>query len=585
MKNKRLLSKLLEVTAMVICLSMLMALGGCSDTKSKKKDKKDSKYEDEEDEDEDEKSDDKKDNDKGSKGDKDPDADDADDADDDTDKDDKDDKDSDANSDSDKDGQKDGNKKPAISNPNGQFSATAPSDYDILSVEDIHDTWVNENGTYLHYNEVADTLVDYLGISYEVKVIYENGVILRVSPNSSVYYDTIYYTPAMNEFFFPMYVKGDELFVGENHLYRASSEQGQKYIKELEDSITNTEFRGSVFDMTDEVMSITFKDDGICTYYELDDPDYEDTYGWNFEDGILELAYEGVESDYGVFYKIAEDAYVLSSDYGDIIYLYDGDRDDANVLEGDYILYSYEDDMLYYSTLEGYDGSTYFLDGESAGDLDYKIRYDYYDVVAEFEHEDCELSGSHSALICYQEEDVVTFFRADTILGQLMLYREDVLNGMIENVFVRDEYTIIDYDTKVMVEARIKDYDKNTWDCEAPFIEIEPDYYGSGFVLGPITYVDNCYYPAEITYTIPKDMVASIDDLAVTASYSYFLDGYEYDGEYSVSETDEGYVISFETSEYMIYMSYGIMDTTKVEEYEDLLNTIGEEDEEEYPSR
>ena len=53
MKKKKLLTTLLEVTAMLICMSMLMALSGCSsNSKGKKKDKKDSKYEDKEDEDE-----------------------------------------------------------------------------------------------------------------------------------------------------------------------------------------------------------------------------------------------------------------------------------------------------------------------------------------------------------------------------------------------------------------------------------------------------------------------------------------------------------------------------------------------------
>ncbi len=544
MKKKKLLTTLLEVTAMLICMSMLMALGGCSsNSKGKKKDKKDSKYEDEDDEDEDEDDDESGDEDDDDKKDKD-------------------------------DGKKPSAKPtPKPSNkPNGQLSEAAPDKYDALTEADLHDTWVNENGTYMYFSTEENRLVDYMGTAYEIQEVFDNGAMLSVADTYYINDDTFYYSPLTTSFFFPMYLVDDVLYVGETQLYRATSDEGKAFVDAIEEEITDVEFKATTFDYYYEDTYITLKSDGYCSFTE-DDEYEEDYYKWEYKDGVIYLTEPGWdETEIGFIYKTADDGYMLTSEYGDIIFLSKSNRRDANGLEGEYVFYVDGEDITGIATIEGYDGKLTTFDSKAVDDWDFGIEYSHWSINARIGKHVYEVYGYYSQFEIDLEDESLFLFPRNTIFGQLMLYREDVLNGKIDNIFIKDNYDFTSDNVRVQVE--VNDYDSTTWDVESPSVDIIAKYLNDPYlasgstvtILGPVVGIENCYQPVTVTYTVPKDLFESPDDLAVTGSYSYHALGIELIDDWSLEEDGKNYIVTFEADSLYDYMWYGITDCSTIDD-------------------
>lgn len=499
--------------ALLVCASMALAIGGCAKTRATKDDKKEPKQED-----------------AGTAG-----------STTDADSEDEENEDSDAGKDM----------KPAV-----KVSPDAPATYDPLTLEDLHDTWVTENGTYMYYDRAYDCIVDYLGTQYWIEDVQENGTVLSVVYNYYYNDDMIENSPVPGIFFMPMYLVGDELIVGQNHLYRATSEKGQECLDELRDSFVDMELRYTDLDFNDGgFTTFIFRSDNTCMAYD----DMDEGTTWEFRNGEIVVKPEGlVEEEFGYIYKIGEDEFLIYTPFPGTMLLYGGDRSDATIFEGDYILYNNANETCYLAEVNGFDGTVETFNHEPVNDLDFTFIDGQYGFTIDVNGEECEPDGTYSALKFITPNDLIYIFRADTIFGQLMLYREDVLNGFIENVFTTDTCRLTVGDITVSVEAEI--FDKEEWGTRLPGIKLDEKSTSAQRIIGPVVYIEGDYFGGKITYTIPKSYFNSMDGIAVTVDYFDFDLGAVFIDDFEVTEEGDNYIITFYSDQ--DHEWYGLMDST-----------------------
>lgn len=461
---------------------------------------------------------------------------------------------------------------------NGLVSAPAPSYYEPLTEQNLYDTWVDENGVYMHFT--ADGLLtDYLGNQYEVEIVDDYLVRLSVMPKymelwSSPMIDNyaFEFSPVLKMFNFPMYLDGDELIVGENHLYRASSATGSEYVQDLYDSIVDTDFAIQEF-YSPYAAAVTkaahFGSDMNCTLTKVDPIKGK----WNYDDGLIRISESVLDEKYVSFYRIDDEMFLMTSDRGDMVcFTTDASDEDYEVnmecllckeeFEGDFVYELHIVDSIGelcdINTHEEVTESTYVLEFDS-----------FYPVIT---INGCEMSAECSSAGLFLNQVAFDWrngfiFPRNSIFGQLLLYREDVLAGRTKNVFTYSTYTMTSDD--ITVEVTLNWFDDNSWIFNMKSPELVAEYKPGAYpdvpskfneVYGPVVGVVGCFWPVEIKWTIPKSTFASADLFTVTGASDYdkfdALGRYEFN-DYELTETADAFIITIQC-DFLPYYWFGI---------------------------
>lgn len=462
--------------ALMLCISMGLSIAGCTASKKDRKNKNDKKYEDDEDDD------------------------------------------------SEEDDEEDKPSKPAYSYV---AVAEAPDSYDELTERELAGVWVDECGIYFEYDSHDNILYDSYGVMYEVGEVRSDGILIEEFYDSEeLYQEIVTVMPIPKSFFLPMYLCDGCLHVGNNELYRADSDKGIELCKKFADRLTEISL------VSEGDYSVVFHKDGTFTSSEDDELGY-----WEYEEGILELTYDDEPVDTYIR-ELSEGNYVMMSYDEDGCYLMaDSDAAVTKSLCDDYIYWYLDDNSVEYLTITETEFQYSAMTKNPYVDIEtYEFEeYEFEEAFFYFMKDDYSTTifGTPGFLIVYNDTtflyDDDSFdlaFRSDTILAQIMLYREDIVNGRKENNIIEDFSMDFEMDNiSVSVEFDLeKDWYLDYFNVN--FIDDDsykyPYSYSDDYFdyVGPAVYVD-VKQPLEmytVTYTVPLHDGDNPDNYAVMFS-------------------------------------------------------------------
>lgn len=464
-------------------------------------------------------------------------------------------------------------KKPSSSSSSdrrdGFVSPTAPDSYEALTEQNLYDTWVDENGVYMHFAPDG-ILTDYLGNQYQTEIIGDCMVRLSVMPKymkllgSIMIDDNVFeFSPVPTVFNFPMYLDGDELTIGENHLYRATGATGSEYVQDLYDRIVDTDFAIQEF-YSPYAAAVTkaahFGSDMNCSLTKADPLDGK----WSYDDGLIRISESILDEKYVSFYRIDDEIFLMTSDRGDMVCFTadtsDEDEDYDMNLECILCKESFDGDFVYEVNITDSVGEMYDIRSyEEITDLTYIFDLSSFNPSISIDGAEMELKCSSAGIFLNAPNWENGFmFPRNSIFGQLMLYREDVLKSKLENIFIPDTYTVTSDDITLEVTPHIYTNLAEYWPFRIGSPEIvakyEPNAYPDApskfnVVYGPVASTSQCVDGTQFKWTIPKTKFASADLFTVTFSGSY--DVYDALGrnewtDYELTETSDEFIITLQ---------------------------------------
>lgn len=307
-----------------------------------------------------------------------------------------------------------------------KISIDEPESFDPLTPKNINGNWVDDNGIFMKIDGKENKLIDAYGNRYTINEVLDDGLVLRY--NSSYFlndnWKCNYILPLPLEFFMPMYLDGDTLTIGEMVLSRADSNEGKAKLDAIYDELVNGDFK-------DYGGDVYFKDNGkgFFASTKLDD--------WEYRDGILtvdiiyDMTYDFMlrKTSDGCFYLINDGMFVFD--------FYDKKYDDESWFYGDYISWDCESKLANFCVILPQQISYTSMDQTSSKTSDFSLTPNggfctlpLHDAELYLYQESCIPCMSTS----YDVADAMALFvRRDSIFGQLFLYREDIINGFIEN--------------------------------------------------------------------------------------------------------------------------------------------------------
>lgn len=482
----------------------------------------------------------------------------------------------------------------------GFVSPAAPDSYEALTEQNLYDTWVDENGVYMHFTPDG-MLTDYLGNQYEVEIVDDYLVRLSVMPKymelfSSIMIDNhaFEFSPVPTVFNFPMYLDGDELIVGENHLYRASSATGGEYVQDLYDSIVDTDFAIQEF-YTPYAAAVTkaahFGSDMNCTLTKVDPVKGK----WNYDDGLIRISESVLDEKYVSFYRIDDEMFLMTSDKGDMVCFTTDASDEEYSIDYECLLCKeeFEGNFVYELHIADSVGELRDINThEEVTESTYVLEFDsFYPVIT---INGCEMSADCSSAGLFLNQVAFDWrngfiFPRNSIFGQLLLYREDVLKSKLENIFIPDTYTVTSDDITLEVTPHIYTNLAEYWPFHIGSPEIVAKYEPNAYpdapskfneVYGPVASTSQSIEGTQFKWIIPKTKFASADLFTVTFSGNY--DVYDALGrkewtDYELTETSDAFIITLQCDYWENWFGIcspdGLTDPFHRTTWEDILNT------------
>lgn len=494
----------------------------------------------------------------------------------------------DEDEDDDEDGDDDDNK-----SKNGNLIKDPPKKYDELSLDKLEGVWVDERGSYCQFED--NYIYDAWGEKFLILSESDNGFEIEAQYEDYSELNSLSGNLALpSKFFLPMYLADDVLYIGNNELYRADSKVGKEYIEAIENDMSDKSFFASS-DYDD--LAYTFSSDHTI------DLGFSEPCTWEISDGLLTLTIG--DEPFSYFLRKSNDSgtYILGlPEYG-ITHFIPVDDSDFNCLEGEYYCLAKENLDDVYKTYElnidlgvkedfifsfeplSKDATSYEVSASniSGNDIDYieggifDISYDGDEGVI-LKPESCDFGFVILNTLSYEYEAggiLVQFYSQDSIMGQLILYREDIVSGRIENIITSD-FSMTYNDIQIDVNTDVSS--DNLWhpDLYSAVLTYEDDYWYP-YVLEDDSFPE--YTPIvqvvpkemeeyELVFTIPKDSSSYSENIEVVANTdTYLLDNYTVADYISVTkeETDDAVIFRCKSS-YMAY--YVLMDISGLEKYQ-----------------